>query len=327
MKTILITDTHFGIKQNSAKWLNSQLEVFYKQIIPCIEYLKNEDDVRVIHCGDVFDSRNIINPFIASKVKKLFKDLAKLCPVYIVLGNHDFYSPVDSTISVLDLILSDINNLYLIKDKIEILYDDFDDSNCSLLAPWYEFNNFELLKNYISEYKPKKIFCHTDLINISDQYKELLKDISVYSGHIHTPNKNKNLYTLGSMYALTFADANESRGFYVLDDNTDELKYVESKNIIKFYRFYNEEIFTIDANNYKNDYIEVFIDKANLMIESYVKIINELSKKIKNISFIPNILEIKSHEILDFNNFNISDFCKQYIPEKLKDKFDFICKK
>ena len=32
--SFILTDTHFGVKQNSMTWLNSQLDFFYNQLIP-----------------------------------------------------------------------------------------------------------------------------------------------------------------------------------------------------------------------------------------------------------------------------------------------------
>ena len=67
MTDILITDTHFGIKQNSITWFNSQSNFIYEQLIPYIQ--THKDIIRLIHLGDVFDSRSSISVLIAAKVK------------------------------------------------------------------------------------------------------------------------------------------------------------------------------------------------------------------------------------------------------------------
>ena len=321
MKTILFSDTHFGIKQNSITWMNSQIDFIYKEFIPCIEYLQQSDNVRVIHCGDVFDSRSSINPFIASNVKQAFTDIAKLCPVYIIAGNHDFYSPNDDSVSSLDFILSSIPNLTILKDTmIGLLNEEYDVE--SLLVPWYEFEKIDKLKEFIDVHNPKNVFCHADLTHLSNEHKELLKNLTVYSGHIHTPQKDNNLITLGSTYALTFADCNTERGFYILDNQTDELLFVAAKNIIKFYRYYNNEIFNIDTEKHKFDYIEVYIDKINLLNEEYTKQISVLNSKIHNINIIPNTEVQHITEDIEFKNYNIEEICKENIPDELKEKFN-----
>lgn len=321
MKTILFSDTHFGIKQNSITWMNSQIDFIYKEFIPCIKYLQQSDNVRVIHCGDVFDSRSSINPFIASNVKQAFTDIAKLCPVYIIAGNHDFYSPNDDSVSSLDFILSSISNLTIVKNSVEFLLDDNDNIE-SMLVPWYEFEKIDKLKEFIDAHNPKNVFCHADLTHLSNEHKELLKNLTVYSGHIHTPQKDNNLITLGSTFALTFADCNAERGFYILDNQTDELLFVAAKNIIKFYRYYNNEIFNIDIEKHKFDYIEAYIDKINLLNEEYTKQISILNSKIHNINIIPNTEVQQITEDIEFKNYNIEEICKENIPDELKEKFN-----
>ena len=67
---ILLTDTHFGVKQNSITWLKSQMNFFYEQLIPFIR--KEKELVYIYHLGDLFDSRSSINPFISNEVRNLF---------------------------------------------------------------------------------------------------------------------------------------------------------------------------------------------------------------------------------------------------------------
>lgn len=326
MKTVILSDTHYGIKQNSITWMNSQIDFIYKEFIPCIKHLQKEDSVQVIHCGDMFDSRSSINPFVASNVRKAFKEIAKLCPVYVIAGNHDFYSPNDDDISALDFTMSNIENLYILRDNIRCLLDSNDNVE-SLLVPWYEFDKKEVLEDMINTYHPKNIFCHTDLTRLSDEYKQILKGITVYSGHIHTPQKNKNLITLGSTYSLTFADCNSDRGFYILDNRTDELLFVKAKNIIKFWRFYNNEIFDIDIDKVKNDYIELYINKINLLNEKFTEHISLLTSKIHNIVVVPNADIETVNEDVEFTNYNIEEICEANIPKELMDKFKEISTK
>lgn len=331
MKIVLLSDTHFGVKQNSITWMNSQIDFMYNEFIPYLNYLKKTEDIIVVHCGDVFDSRSSINPYIASKVREVFKKISSICTTYIIAGNHDFYSPNDDTISALDLTLSAIDNLYIIKNEIQgLINEEPNDAEViahSLLVPWYEFDKKELLESYIKNYKPKRIFCHTDLTRLSKEYLDMLSNTNVYSGHIHTPQKVYNLYTLGSTFPLTFADCNAKRGFYILDNETDELLFVEAKNVIKFWRFHNNEIFDIDVTKLKNDYIELYIDKLNLMNEEYTNHISYLSSKIHNITIVPNVETTKQTDTVEFSNYDIRQICKDSIPDALKQKFEEISSK
>lgn len=327
MKTVILSDTHFGIKQNSVTWMNSQIDFLYNEFIPFIKHLKEKDTVQVIHCGDMFDSRSSINPFIATNVRKAFIKISNECEVYVIAGNHDFYSPNEDDISALSLTLSYIPHLHIIQRSIEGLLDKEQNNTECLLVPWYEFEKYDVLKDYIESNKPKYIFCHTDLTRLSPEYKSLLKGITVFSGHIHSPQKDKNLITLGSTYPLTFADSNSDRGFYILDNDTQELVFVKAKNVIKFWRFYDKEIFDIDVTKVKNDYIELYVNKINLTNEEYTERISYLTSKIHNIVVVPNSEIKKNVETVEFTNYNIEEICKANVPKNLQKKFEQISAK
>lgn len=318
MKDIIISDTHFGIKQNSVAWLNSQIGYIYNEFIPLIKKTKQKDDVRVIHCGDVFDSRSSINPMVATAVRKAFIEIAKLCDVYIIAGNHDFYSPNEDTISSLDLILSSINNLHIIKNEKFFLSDNV------LLLPWYEFDKtIEQIKNDKNVLKNVKyIFCHTDLTLLSFDIQQKLHNITIFSGHIHYPVNDDNLITLGSVFPLTFADCNTDRGIHILDEETSDLQFIKSNNVIKFWRFYNKQIFDFNEKQYENDYVELYIDKLNLLDDNYTKRISQLSSVIHNITVIPNVEQQQKKQDINFTSFNIKSFCQKNIPKQLQKKFD-----
>ena len=317
MKYIVLSDTHFGVKNNSITWMNSQLGFIYKEFIPYIQSLKNKGEkVTIIHCGDVFDSRSSINPLVASKVRKMFKDIIQLTqsPVYVIAGNHDFYSPNDDSINSLQLVLRGIKELCLVTTEHIVIDHE------NVLVPWYVFDDIQVMKSIVAT-KPKRIFCHTDLVHLSIEYTQLLKDITVYSGHIHTPQRKNNLITLGSTFALTFTDCNAERGFYEIDTETNIIHFHAAKNIIKFWRFHNEEIFSIDVDLLRNDYIELYIDKLNLLNDRYSERIAFITANVKNSVVIPNVEQAQLNETVEFANYDIEKICEQNIPDELKPKF------
>ena len=311
---ILLTDTHFGIKQNSNTWYNYQCLFFDKQLIPCIKKLKRDGyDVMLYHLGDVFDSRSSINTSIAKRVRELFVRLSELCTIYIISGNHDYYYPDSDEINTCEIILNNINNVNIISNELFVLGED-------LLAPWFEFQKFDKLQSFIQSNNIKNIYTHADLMNLSNEYNYLLKDYNVYSGHIHTPNFNRNYNTIGSVYSLSFADSNTNRGFYVVYN--DNIKFINNTHSIKFYRIYNEDILKFDINGINsNDYIELYIYKENLLIDEYQVKIKKFTDNFKNCNVIPqqNILDAQLNESI-----NINTSYREYIPENLLEKFDII---
>ena len=178
--TILLTDTHFGVKNNSMTWLHSQMDFVYNQLIPFIkekrESMGDGDTIRIIHLGDVFDSRSSVSTMIATKVVQCFGELSKLVDkFYIIAGNHDYYSPTSNEVNTLDLMFRNLN-ITLVTNRV---LGDGDD----LLIPWYEYGN-PAIQKFIDTHDIKRIFVHADIVNEKIPYK----GVEVYSGHVHIPN-------------------------------------------------------------------------------------------------------------------------------------------
>ena len=236
MIDIIFTDTHFGWKNNSMTWLNSQMDFIYKQFIPYIKQTRRNEKVRVIHLGDVFDSRSTISTYVATKVVQAFKDIRAVCDEFIILcGNHDFYSPNSDTVNTVKLFMSNLD--------IDIVDQEILERDNHAFVPWYVWQNEDL------EIESDYVFCHTDLLH--DPIPTSCIHKMVMSGHIHTPQykEARGKYNLGSCYSLNFADANSTRGFYILKDG--QLAFEPNKVSINFYRIYNEDILEKDLNKFK----------------------------------------------------------------------------
>ena len=305
----LITDTHFGVKNNSVTWLKKQMEFFYEQFIP---HLKKTPNAEVIHLGDVFDSRSSISPFIAQQVVQLFKDIANVCnQVTIIGGNHDYYSPSSDSVDSLSLLLGHIEGVVLIVRDPVIRGGD-----CFL--PWY---TYETLAQH-AQNNARRFFVHADIIGEIPQ----VKNVDIYSGHVHIPAKGKipggNLYNLGSVFALNFADCNASRGYYVLDDSKPEdcrLQYFENKHSIRFWRLYNDEILQ-DPPYESTDYIELYIDGPKMIESRFVKAIEKFNERYKNLWVFPTS-EAANIDTEDFKFDNLEAAIEECLPDKLKKKF------
>lgn len=316
--TILLTDTHFGVKNNSMTWLHSQMDFVYNQLIPFIkekrESMGDGDTIRIIHLGDVFDSRSSVSTMVATKVVQCFGELSKLVDsFYIIAGNHDYYSPTSNEVNTLDLMFCNLNITLVTEKTIQ-------DGN-DLLIPWYEYSNPEIQK-IIDEEGIKRIFVHADIVNEKIPYR----GVEVYSGHVHIPNLDwdRGLYNLGSCYALDFGDSNNHRGFYTLTDGKN-LKFHPNTQSINYWRLYDEDIFDVYVNNsIKNgDYIEVYVSESNMSVQKYVERLNDLTKLYKNIWIIP-----KSEQIITgdckFEGYDIEKITAHMIPEELRAKFDLV---
>ena len=323
--TVLITDTHFGTHNSSMTWLKSQKEFFDKQLIPHLKKRKTEGySIRVVHCGDVFDSRSTINTYIATAVVDLFSQICETVDQFVIVGgNHDYYSPEVDDVDTIGLIFNQLHLKYshfhpITKTK---QLDTWGQETC-LYVPWYEWLKYDDLVEYIEncDIKPSHIFTHADLIRENPD----LDCPNIISGHIHTPYFKDNIKNLGSCFALTFTDCNEDRGFYEYEDGK-EMKFIKNNESIRFWRFYNDEVLEIPKTVHKDDYIELYIDKSKIAQKKYADAYSGWTKKFKNLWRVPQPDdESGAVDIKKFEGYNIETMTEGLIPEELKDKFNQI---
>lgn len=315
MKTILITDTHFGTRQNSMTWLKSQADFIEKQLIP---YIEANGDCRLVHLGDVFDSRSTISTMVATKVVELFGKLAKITKEFIIIGgNHDYYSPNSDEVDTLNLLLNNLDIKIITKNIL------IDKEAKHLYVPWYQWlESPQAIQDLIDTNNIHRVFTHADIINEPIN----IRCPEIYSGHIHIPNCKGGIRNLGSTYALNFADADSNRGFYVIKENGN-LQFNENYTSIKFHRVYNDEIFINHEWWGPNDYIELYINQDKMASAKYMDEINSITKKWKNVWLIPqtSINEGTLNEDT-FEGYDIESIARQLIQENLKEKFELIVK-
>lgn len=317
---VLFTDTHFGVKNNSMTWLQSQLNFIYEQFIPELIELKRthpKDRINLIHLGDVFDSRSTISTYVATKVREAFLELRKVVDEFdIIAGNHDYYSPNTDEVCSIDLLLEGLGiNLYT-KDSYLTLDGD-------LYLPWYQYQETEAVNYLISKGIAKRIFTHADIVTEMVPYR----GVNIYSGHLHIPDIKPEIgrFNLGSCYALNFADANDHRGYYILKG--DNWKFIPNTKSISFWRLYDEDIFDVyNAYIKDKDYIEIYISQTNMSDPRYIEKMNEMTVRFKNIWIIPQSDICLGDEMEKFEGYDINKIIESVIPEELKVKFQQVNK-
>lgn len=319
MVKILFTDTHFGVKQNSMTWFSSQKSFIEDQLLPIIKQCRSEqDEVHLIHLGDVFDSRSTISTYIATEIVKIFKELRDNVTKFTIIGgNHDYYSPNTDKVDTLNLILKNLD-IQLVTNKYEIDGED-------LYMPWYEWlSNINNLTDIIKTHNIKNIYTHADIVTFPP------KNIParVFSGHIHTPKIVNNLYNLGSCYYLDFGDSNQERGIYIIKNNS--IRFIPNTKSIKFWRLYDEDVFGSQEKYNPKDYFEIYISQQNLQDQKYIDVLSKYINTYKNSIIIPRYPEL-INENTDSENclnpYGMENMIKELIPANLSQKFKMVLDK
>jgi len=333
MRTLTIGDCHFGCKNNSLTWLESQLKFFREQIFPALE---TKDVSRCILLGDVFDIRYSINQQIGIEVKKLFREMLnkfKDIEFVILAGNHDYYSPLEefSEYNSYNLVFGD-EFMDVHKNLKLITQDPWLDSYGNLFLPWYWTENTdhfdEILYNYDFSRDIKAIYCHADLTTWPGARIGSLRGKPVFSGHIHNivDDELGNLHNLGAALALTFNDVNQERYIYIIEDYK-VVEKIQNVTTPRFIRIYNEQIFDPDPKLFKNSFVQLCISTSNINKVKYVEQIKFLKNEYVNSNIRLHIIDddtnIETLNVEGFNT-NISEYIEENIPDHLEEKYIYI---
>lgn len=317
MKTIILGDTHFGVRSNSLIWLKYQTQ----GLDEIISYIRSIEDsissVRVIHCGDLFDSRSSLNPIVAQRVQDKLTELASVVSkVYIIGGNHDYYhsEDIDDNVSVMTF-LDLPQNVERVIDDVRYIIDDE-----IALVPYFKFLNADVIRSIVSK-NPKYIYTHADLAHLEPSIGSIISEYDgvIITGHIHTPNlSDSKRLTIGSLYPINFSDSNTSRGFYVLDTS---IEYHPLISPIRFWRI--SDPMSFDLSQLRAwDRVELYIHHKSYNYESVRARIADISKVCNtNIILIPDTSTTCSEDVMCKD---IGSIIRSLIPAHLRDIFQEI---
>lgn len=265
-RIFMISDTHLGVRNSSVEWMDIIKEYFYNFLIPLLKKESKPGDV-LFHLGDLFDSRQSLNLMIMNEGMKIFEDISKILPVYIILGNHDIYKKFSNDINSVK-VLSWIPNITVVEEPMYI------ETNTKklFLMPWRANHEEETqcIKNHSGNY----LFCHADVTGLKFNRKvsieegidldDLSKFDKVYSGHIHYAQKKKNFTMLGCPYPLTRSDMNNKKGVICLDIESGTEEYFENTLSPKFIRVNFDKILDMEEDDvkemFRNNFVDVMVD-------------------------------------------------------------------
>lgn len=328
MRAFLISDTHFGSRNNNLDWLDLKLDFFEKQFIPFIEKYKNKDDI-MIHNGDVFDSRQSLNLTVMSKVIDLFTKLSKkFDKIYIIAGNHDAARKTDNEITSLDC-LRFIPNIFIIKEPTIYYFDN----QKTLLMPYTHGRDKEVIEmNKDVDY----IFCHADFNFVSfDGIRNMEHGLSegdligddkkikkIYSGHIHHRQESGILTMLGNPYQMTRSDRNNKKGFWCFDFENGNDFFIENIVSPKFEKIIlDESVLKLTFDEMikisKNNRIDLYVP-TEYFSRSFNSFVKELGNYTKSIDVFPIEKDFVYNENIDqyADGLDLNESYRKFITTK-----------
>lgn len=271
MKVALITDTHWGARNDSLNFIDFY-EKFYSTIFfPTLE--KYKIDI-VLMLGDTFDRRKFINYITWNKAKKIYFDELKRRKIktYIITGNHDTSYKNTNEVNSPELLLNDYDNITLINEPKTISINEFD----VCMIPWICTDNYQKSMEELKTTKASICCGHFEIegfsmyrgaINNEGLSRKIFQKFDfTFSGHYHHKSYEEDIYYLGNPYELTWQDYDDPRGFHIFDFKNRKLSFIENT-----YKMFNK-IFYDDKNKTISEMMSFDFEKYS---ERYVKVIVE----------------------------------------------------
>jgi len=341
-RIFLISDVHAGVRSNSMEWLQIQKDYFNNWFIPLIKNKKQDDDVLFI-LGDIFDNRQNLSILVLNDMIAIFEEMAKILPIYIILGNHDIYNRSTNDINSLK-VLNYISNIKIIKEP-EII--TLDNGKTLFMLPWRA--NHEVERDTILNNNSDYLFCHLDICGFKfnghtsvldgNDVNVFSKYIRVFGGHIHWRQNKNNINLIGSIIPLTRGDSGNSKGVYLFDPNSNDLKFIENTYSPRFLKFKLSLLLEKTLEEFqgltKNNFVDIIVTTEQSTSIPLNQLI-ELSKEHRQLNIIldntdtdidvtniTNESELINFDIIDFSNryvdnLDFSDKMKNLLKQKVQ---------
>ena len=265
MKILLITDQHFGVRNDNQHFLNHYKKFYGEIVVPFIE--KSKIDT-VIALGDTFDKRRSINFMSLEASKEMWFDpLSKMgVQMHMLVGNHDIYYKNTLRINAPSELLDGYRNISVYTEPTTVVFD----SVPVLLLPWICDENYERTLGIIAKSDAPVCMGHLELNGFEAHPghmmergmdpKHFSKFKKVFSGHYHMKSTKKNITYLGNPYQLYWNDYGCKRGFHVFD--TDTLKTTFYRNPFDTFHklYYNDGVTLPDSEELVGTYVKLIVE-------------------------------------------------------------------
>jgi len=325
MKIALITDTHFGARNDNPAYANYFFKFYNNVFFP---YLKEHNIKTCIHLGDIVDRRKFINfktahDFRNNFMKRLWEEKID---THIIIGNHDTYYKNTNEVNAIEnlnvgpdvKIYTQPREVEFDGTKIQFLpwicddnYDDsihaIDHSNADICFGHLEIKGFEMHGGHMNEHGLSR-----------DQFRRFEK---VLSGHFHKKSDDGHIFYLGTQYEIMWSDYKCPKGFHIFDTNTREIERVENPNRI-FKKFVYDDVkydYTHQRlENYDSCFVKLIVSQKtkeemyNKLIEKFYNDIN-----VHELVIVEDPTDIKSSvrdDILDSGEDTLT-FLRNYIDQ------------
>jgi len=288
MQIAIITDQHFGARNDSIHFLDYYQKFYDETFFPTLE----ERGINtVLILGDTFDRRKYVNFYSSKRSREMFFD--KLADndikVFMLAGNHDTYFKNTNEVNSVRLLLQEYTNITVIDDPQTIYVG----GTAICMMPWICPDNYQESMDQLKQTQADICMGHFEIAGFAmyrgmpsqeGLSRELFRKFDfTFSGHYHHKSAADGIHYLGNPYELTWQDYNDSRGFHLFSLNSRELEFIKNPNVMFHKIIYDDkeesitEINNKDLSKYTNTYVKVVVlNKTNPYL--FDKFMNNLYK-------------------------------------------------
>tara|TARA_Y100000022_G_scaffold19920_1_gene15241 strand:- start:1449 stop:2510 length:1062 start_codon:yes stop_codon:yes gene_type:complete len=311
MKIALITDTHFGARNDNI-FFDEYFYKFYEGIF--FPYLQQHGIKNCIHLGDVMDRRK----FVSYRTAKNFRERFLLpfntleIDLHMLVGNHDIYFKNTNDINSLQELIGQEQRRFKIYPEAETV--EFDGLPI-LMLPWINPQNEIYSFGMIDETPATICMSHLELKgfemhggHVSENgydKKDFTKFDTVFSGHFHKKSDDGQVFYLGTPYQMTWSDYGCPKGFHIFDTETRELTRIENNLNIFQKIYYDDSMRDYDDHDFTQ------------YAEKYVKLIVVNKKDLYQFDkFTEKLLKADAHDVKiveDFSELNANNVSDEIV--------------
>jgi DNA repair exonuclease SbcCD nuclease subunit len=271
MKVAIITDQHFGARNDSVAFLDFYEKFYNDTFFPTLDDNHIES---VLILGDTFDRRKYVNFYSLDRAKKMFFDKLEErgIKVFMIAGNHDTYFKNTNEVNSPELLLAEYTNIVLINKAADIIVHD----TPVCFVPWICPDNYQESLETINNSNAELCMGHFEIAGFAmyrgmESHEGLSKDLfkkfdMVFSGHYHHRSNDNHIYYLGNPYELTWQDYNDPRGFHLFDIQTRGLEFIGNPNTMFERVEYDDSLTDPSVKSYehlKNKYVKIVVVNKN----------------------------------------------------------------
>jgi DNA repair exonuclease SbcCD nuclease subunit len=249
MKVAIVTDTHFGARNDSSDFLDYFVRFYDELFFPTLE---SRGIKTILHLGDIVDRRKFISYVTLRRMRQCFIDHLVDYDIHILVGNHDIPYKNTNDINAMRELFAGNDNINLYMDPAEVTIGGCD----MLFLPWINQENYQASIDMIKNTKAQVAMGHLEVKGF-DMYRgmpshEGFEPITfdkfdmVFSGHYHHMSRKGNIHYLGAPYEMIWSDCADPRGFHIFDTETRELEFVQNHMTIFKKVWYDDEGKTLE---------------------------------------------------------------------------------